>query len=703
MALTQVSTGGIKDGQVHTADLADAQITAGKLHADALDHTYTLGASGTDHYTFTGEGLTGAVNDATLYLTRGKTYRFVNGNSSGAHPFRIQSVAGAGGSEYNTGVTNNAGAGGSTIIFEVPHDAPDVLYYICTSHATMNGIFYVTGALSDGSVTTAKLAADAVDATKLADNAVVTANITDDAITSDKIAANPVLTGTSGVKLPVGTTAQRVNTEALLRYNSETDLPEYYNGSAWVSIDTPPIVNSVTPTEVDSTSGGNVTFTINGDRFGIGVTVKLVSNNGTELTPSPVTRVNANQLTAVIATSSFVNAQEPYDVKVLNANGLSSTLADQINVDVAPTWSTSAGSLGTISDVATGTHATLSASDADGDTIAYSITSGSIPAGTSLNSASGVLSGDPTNVTSSTTSSFTARATAGSKTVDRAFSIIVNPSFDGSSSARAAGSAAQIATVLGTTPTNGSYWIQNSGINSSTPFECYCDWSIPYFNDKGLMILQQAFLSTGTGNTATTNYTDFGTASTSVSGTRGHGNSFSIRPNTILNYWSGDTANRGIAMMYANDGNIGTKLSDTDKLHWVQFAVSPGTFKSMFDNDPGTGGYTGTVSARGYPTSSTTNGFADNSTTGAFYWSKNTNSNEYNNYQFRQMHNANSNGGWNANNYMEIRQINQNSDPNHGFFVAGDGLGQYMAAPGDRNYTFARAGVFAFSPNNVRT
>ena len=178
MALTQVSTGGIKDGQVHTADLADAQITAGKLHADALDHTYTLGASGTDHYTFTGEGLTGAVNDPTLYLTRGKTYRFVNGNSSGAHPFRIQSVAGAGGTEYNTGVTNNAGAGGSTIIFEVPHDAPDVLYYICTSHATMNGIFYVTGALADGTVTTAKLADDAVTDAKLANsiNTAIAAN-----------------------------------------------------------------------------------------------------------------------------------------------------------------------------------------------------------------------------------------------------------------------------------------------------------------------------------------------------------------------------------------------------------------------------------------------------------------------------------------------------------------------------------------------
>ena len=168
MALTQVSTGGIKDGQVQTADLADGQVTVGKLHADALDHTYTLGADGSNHYTFTGEGLTGAVNDPTLYLTRGKTYRFVNGNSAGAHPFRIQTtVNGSAGTEYNTGVTNNGGAGGSTIIFEVPHAAPDVLYYQCTSHGAMGGILYVTGALADGTVTTAKLADQAVTLAKL--------------------------------------------------------------------------------------------------------------------------------------------------------------------------------------------------------------------------------------------------------------------------------------------------------------------------------------------------------------------------------------------------------------------------------------------------------------------------------------------------------------------------------------------------------
>ena len=216
MALTQVSTGGIKDGQVQTADIADAQITAGKLHADALDRTYTLGADGSNHYTFTGEGLTGAVNDPTLYLTRGKTYRFVNGNSAGAHPFRIQTtVNGSAGTEYNTGVTNNGGAGGSTIVFEVPHAAPDVLYYQCTSHGSMGGVLYITGALADGGVTTAKLAADAVTGAKIADDAInsehyvdgsidtahiadaqiTAAKLADDAVTTAKIVGSAVITG----------------------------------------------------------------------------------------------------------------------------------------------------------------------------------------------------------------------------------------------------------------------------------------------------------------------------------------------------------------------------------------------------------------------------------------------------------------------------------------------------------------------------
>ena len=166
------------------------QINKAGLDELALDHVFTIGASGTDHYTFQGEGLNGTVNDPTLYLTRGKTYRFENG--TGSHPIRIQSTSGASGTAYNTGVTNNAGSG--TVIVEVQHDAPDVLYYQCTSHAAMNGILYITGALADGGVTTAKIATDAVTNAKIASDAVGSAEIANNAITTVKI-ANDAVTG----------------------------------------------------------------------------------------------------------------------------------------------------------------------------------------------------------------------------------------------------------------------------------------------------------------------------------------------------------------------------------------------------------------------------------------------------------------------------------------------------------------------------
>ena len=221
---------------------------------------------------------------------------------------------------------------------------------------------------------------------------VVTATSYDNINSSGIVTATSFVgSGTNGIKLPIGTTGERVNTKGTLRYNSSNELPEYYNGTEWIVIDTPPTVTSVSPTEVATASGGNITFTINGSRFNVGVTVKFVSNNGTQLTPSSITRVNGNQLTTVIAKNSFVNAQEPYDVLVLNPSGLQATLADQINVDNDPVWSTSAGSLGSFNNYAS-VNVTVSATDADGDTVTYSIVTGSLPSGLSLNSSTGVIS-----------------------------------------------------------------------------------------------------------------------------------------------------------------------------------------------------------------------------------------------------------------------------------------------------------------------
>lgn len=99
---------------------------------------WTLGAIGNDHYTFTGPGFIGAVNDPILYLVRGQSYKFLN--PMGMHPFQIR--VGPGGSPYNTGISNNGFISG-TLTWNVQFDAPNILYYQCTAHPDMLGTIYI--------------------------------------------------------------------------------------------------------------------------------------------------------------------------------------------------------------------------------------------------------------------------------------------------------------------------------------------------------------------------------------------------------------------------------------------------------------------------------------------------------------------------------------------------------------------------------
>jgi hypothetical protein len=67
----------------------------------------------------------------------------------------------------------------------------------------------------------------------------------------------------------------------------------------------------------------------------------------------------------------------------------------------------------------------VSATDPDGDTVSYSETTSNLSgAGFSLNSSTGAITGTANSVSGDTTTSFTLRATANSKTTDRAFNII---------------------------------------------------------------------------------------------------------------------------------------------------------------------------------------------------------------------------------------------------------------------------------------
>ena len=141
---TVESTTNLNLNAVNVAISTDVSIggTCTATEFDGAISGWILGNDSSNHYTFTGPGLTGTVNDPDINLVRGQRYIFHN-RSSG-HPFRIQSTPnGSAGTQYNTGVTNNDGAAPTDIVFDVPQDAPNTLFYQCTAHTNMGGVLHI--------------------------------------------------------------------------------------------------------------------------------------------------------------------------------------------------------------------------------------------------------------------------------------------------------------------------------------------------------------------------------------------------------------------------------------------------------------------------------------------------------------------------------------------------------------------------------
>ena len=247
-------------------------------------------------------------------------------------------------------------------------------------------------------------------------------------INADVTVNNLTGKGTTGVKLPVGTTDQRVNTLGSLRFNSTQGFAEYYNGNQWVAIDTPPTVSSVSPTNFES-SALPTNIVITGSNFRSALSVKFVDKNGIQTSAGSVTRNSVTQITAQVP-NSITSANEPYTVKVTNtASGLSGELANAFNIDAAPAFGVAAGTLGTlVSGGSASSLTTVTATDDEGDSITFSVTSGSVPGGITFNS-NGTFSGNANQVSSSTTSTFVVTASDGTNTSTRQYTITVNPAF----------------------------------------------------------------------------------------------------------------------------------------------------------------------------------------------------------------------------------------------------------------------------------
>jgi alpha-tubulin suppressor-like RCC1 family protein len=159
---------------------------------------------------------------------------------------------------------------------------------------------------------------------------------------------------------------------------------------------------------------GGQTITLNGTGFASGASVLIA---GTVV--SIVSFVSSTQMTFV----SPAQAAGSYVLYVVNTDGGTAISIPGIQYSGVPTWTTGAGSLGS-ANTGTAVNITLAAT---GDApVTYSVFSGTLPPGVTLNSSTGVLSGTTPSVGVETTYNFVIKANdLQSQDTNRSFSFTV--------------------------------------------------------------------------------------------------------------------------------------------------------------------------------------------------------------------------------------------------------------------------------------
>lgn len=159
--------------------------------------------------------------------------------------------------------------------------------------------------------------------------------------------ANLTFPGTEGVVLPIGSTAQRVDTTGEIRFNSSLSSAEYYNGTAWVSlvastggtvtsIDATQPVAGLTITGGPISAAGTFVFTLADDLAAI------EGLSGTGLAVRTATDTWANR--SIDGTANRIT--------IINGNGV----GGNPTVDIAPSYVGQA-SITTLGTVTTGAWA----------------------------------------------------------------------------------------------------------------------------------------------------------------------------------------------------------------------------------------------------------------------------------------------------------------------------------------------------------
>ena len=184
-----------------------------------------------------------------------------------------------------------------------------------------------------------------------------------------------------------------------------------------------PVILSVTPTSLPNV---NSSTTVTGLNFATDIAATFTGTDNSVRNAKSVVRGSATSL-VITRPDSMPTTYSPYNLTVTNPSVAyqptgSSANTISVTAGVVPVWVTSA----TLANfIKTQSYSvTVSATDADGgSSITYSTVSGSLPTGLNFNTATGVISGTPTD-NSGNPYSYTIRATdSGGNYADRTFTL----------------------------------------------------------------------------------------------------------------------------------------------------------------------------------------------------------------------------------------------------------------------------------------
>jgi len=160
---------------------------------------------------------------------------------------------------------------------------------------------------------------------------------------------------------------------------------------------------------------GGQTITLTGSGFNVGATVLI---NNVEV--SVVSVVSSTTITF----TSPANSTGSYVLYVINTDGGTAIAIPGIQYSGTPTWTTAAGSLGSVYETANFNSTVTATGDAP---ITYSVANGTLPPGATFNS-NGTITGTSELLSSPTTYTFTVTATdAELQDTNRTFSLTINP------------------------------------------------------------------------------------------------------------------------------------------------------------------------------------------------------------------------------------------------------------------------------------